>query len=152
MRFGTTAASMALMLAAVPALANAENNNYPTLDRLNYALDCMDRHGGPKIENLTGCSCEIDVVAEQMTYEQFVDANVYMLNKDTPGDKGGVFRDMPIGKDNYAVLMKAREDAEKRCFVTVREVKRKDEAEAGVEETSAAAPEAAKSGAEEAAQ
>ncbi|MEZ5447235.1 MAG: hypothetical protein R3F45_15910 [Gammaproteobacteria bacterium] len=144
MKFGKTAA---LMLAAAPALALAEND-YPTLDRLNYALDCMDRHGGPKIENLTGCSCEIDVIAEQMSYEQFVDANVYIVNKDTPGDKGGVFRDMPIGKDNYAVLMKAREDAEKRCFVTVREVKRKDEADAGGEETSAAA----KSGAEEAAQ
>lgn len=144
MKFGKTAA---FMLAAVPALALAEND-YPTLDRLNYALDCMDRHGGPKIENLTGCSCEIDVIAEQMSYQQFVDANVYMLNRDTPGDKGGVFRDMPIGKDNYAVLMKAREDAEKRCFVTVREVKRKDEADAGGEEASAAA----KSGAEETAQ
>lgn len=148
MKFGK---AMVLMLAAVPVMAHAENN-YPTLDRLNYALDCMDRHGGPKIENLTACSCEIDVIAEQMSYEQFVDANVYMQNKDTPGDKGGIFRDMAIGKDGYAALMKAREDAEKTCFVTVREVKRKGEADAGGEETSAAAPEPAKTGAEEAAQ
>lgn len=148
MNFGK---AMVLMLAAVPVLAHAENN-YPTLDRVNYALDCMDRHGGPKIENLTACSCEIDVIAERMPYEQFVDANVYILNKDTPGDKGGVFRDMPIGKDGYTTLMKAREEAEKRCFVVVREVKRKGDDGAASEESAAAAPEAEKTGAGGAAQ
>jgi hypothetical protein len=141
---------MVLMLAAVPMLAHAEND-YPTLDRVNYVLDCMDRHGGPKIENLTACSCEIDKVAEQMSYEHFIDANIYMQNKDTPGDKGGVFRDMAPGKDGFAALNKAREEAEKVCFVTVREVKRK--AEAGAEnDGSAAAPEAAATSTEESAQ
>lgn len=142
--------AMVFMVAAAPVLAHAEND-YPTLDRVNYALDCMDRHGGPKIANLTACSCEIDAIAEQISYEQFVDANVYILNKDTPGDKGGVFRDMPIGKDGYAALMKARGEAEKRCFVTVREVKRKGEGDTASQEN-AAAPEAAKAGAGEAAQ
>ncbi len=145
MKFGKAAV---LMLAAVPVLAHAENN-YPTLDRLNYALDCIDRHGGPKIETLAACSCEIDSIAEQMSFETFVDANVYILNKDTPGDKGGVFRDMPIGKDGYAALMKAREEAEKTCFVTVREVKRKGEAGAASEENAAATSEAATTGAGE---
>jgi hypothetical protein len=139
------------MLAAVPALVHAEND-YPTLDRVNYVLDCMDRHGGPKIETLTACSCEIDKVAEQMSYEHFIDANIYMQNKDTPGDKGGVFRDMAPGKDGYAALNKAREEAEKVCFVTVREVKRKGEAGAENDGSAAATPEAAATSMEEGAQ
>lgn len=118
-----------LSLSAAPMFASAEGlNEYPTLDRVNYVLDCMDRHGGPKIEHLTACSCEMDEIGGKMTYLHFVDANVFIQNKDTPGDKGGVFRDMAPGKEGFAKLEAARAEAEKVCWVTVREVKRKGEA------------------------
>jgi hypothetical protein len=120
-----------LSLAAAPLFVSAEGlNEYPTLDRVNYVMDCMDRHGGPKIEHLTACSCEMDEIGAKMSYEHFVDANVFMQNKDTPGDKGAVFRDMATGKDGFDKLEASRAEAEKVCWVTVREVKRKGEAEA----------------------
>jgi hypothetical protein len=83
------------VLAVVPLLAQAENT-YPTLERVNYVLDCMDRHGGAKIEHLTSCSCEIDEIADKVTLDEFTDANIYIQNKDTPGDKGAVFHDTQL--------------------------------------------------------
>lgn len=128
------------VIAVAPLMASAEGlNDYPTMDRVNYVLDCMDRHGGPRIETLTGCSCEMDEVGGRMNYQEFIDANVYMQNKDTPGDKGGVFRDMPQGKDGFAKLEASRTEAEKVCFVQVREVKRKDDAEKAAAEAAPAA-------------
>lgn len=116
-------------LAVMPLIAQAENT-YPTLERVNYVLDCMDRHGGAKIEHLTSCSCEIDHVAENVTLDEFTDANIYIQNKDTPGDKGAVFHDIEFAKNAYAKLEESQKSAEKVCWVKVREVKRKEEAAA----------------------
>jgi hypothetical protein len=129
------------VMAVAPLCVSAEGlNDYPTMDRVNYVLDCMDRHGGPRIETLTGCSCEMDQVGGKMSYTEFVDANVYMQHRDMPGDKGGVFRDMPQGKDGFAKLEAARVDAEKICYVEVREVKRKGDAEKAAADGTEAAP------------
>ena len=125
----TTLVTMTIAMAFSMLAARAQEatkNDYPTIDRLNYALDCIDRHGGPKIENLTACSCEIDKIAEKVSYEQFIDGLIYAQNKDMPGDKGGIFRDMAIGKDGYAAIDAARTEAEKVCFVMPREVVRKE--------------------------
>jgi hypothetical protein len=133
------------VLAVVPLLAQAENT-YPTLERVNYVLDCMDRHGGAKIEHLTSCSCEIDEIADKVTLDEFTDANIYIQNKDTPGDKGAVFHDTQFAKDAYEKLEGSRKAAEKVCWVKVREVKRKDDAAAASDAgAAAAAPSAAAS-------
>ncbi len=134
--------TLSALLVMIPAVALAEND-YPTLDRVNYALDCMDRHGGQNIDNLLSCSCEIDKVAAKMTYEAFVDAQTYLQNKDTPGDKGDVFRESAHAKKSYNVLVEAREEAEKPCFVRSRVVKRKAEEEKASQATVGEQPAAA---------
>ena len=125
------------VLAVVPLLARAENT-YPTLERVNYVLDCMDRHGGPRIEHLTSCSCEIDEIADKVTLDEFTDANIYVQNKDTPGDKGAVFHDMKFAKDAFDKLEDSRKAAEKVCWVKVREVKRKEDAAAAPSDAASA--------------
>ena len=138
--------TLVVLLAAAPGFAYGEEG-YPTLDRVNYVLDCMDRHGGQSIDNLVSCSCEIDKVAAKLSYEGFIDANVYMQNKDTPGDKGAMMRDAQFAIDSHDTLMAARADAEKTCFVRARTVERKAEGTAGGAE---AAPAAASPSAESA--
>jgi len=111
--------TLSALLVVIPTVTLAEND-YPTLDRVNYALDCMDRHGGQTIDNLLSCSCEIDMVAARMPYEDFVDAQTYLQNKDTPGDKGDVFRESAHAKKSYNLLVEAQKEAEKPCFVRSR--------------------------------
>ena len=136
---------LATLLGISPVLAAAESD-YPTLDRVNYALDCMDRHGGQTIDNLVACSCEIDMVAAKLSYEEFIDANIYLQNKDMAGDKGGVIRDSKFAQNSYQDLLSLRKDAEQRCFVRERVVQRKSQTKvpdsAGAAEGEASAAEA----------
>jgi hypothetical protein len=139
--------TLVVLLATAPGFAYCEEG-YPTLDRVNYVLDCMDRHGGQSIDNLVSCSCELDKVAAKLSYEGFIDANVYMQNKDIPGDKGAMMRDAQFAIDNYETLMDVRTDAEKSCFIRARTVERKPEAAAGGAEAvpAAASPSAESAG------
>lgn len=130
---------MAVLMAA-PVLAFADEG-YPTLDRLNYALDCMDRHGGQSMDNLVACSCEIDKVAAKMPYDEYIDANIYMQHKDMPGDKGAVFRDAGFAKERHGALVELQSEAEKGCFIGQRGVQRKADAAAASETKAPAADE-----------
>ncbi len=92
-------------------------NEYPTLERVDHVLTCMKREGGQTVDNLYSCSCEIDVIAQQMTFDDFSEARTYEIYKRMPGEKGGLFRDNERGEQITAALEAARKDAMKRCFV-----------------------------------
>ena len=106
-----------MMLALLQPVVAYAGNDYPTLDRVNYALDCMDRHGEQSIVNLLGCSCTIDAIASKMKYEKYSDAMTYQEYKDTPGDKGDTFRTNEKLKANYNKLKELETEAESHCFV-----------------------------------
>lgn len=108
----------ALLGIAVGLVATAASaNEYPTLERVDHVLTCMKREGGQTVENLYACSCEIDVIAQQMSFDDFSEARTYEIYKRMPGEKGGLFRDNERGEEITAQLEKARKDAKKRCFV-----------------------------------
>jgi hypothetical protein len=101
----------------VCAALGASAHDYPTMDRVDHVLTCMKKNGGQNIDNLWRCSCEIDVIAQQLSLEDFNTARTYEIYKNMPGEKGGLFRE---GADASAAIEKleaARKDADKRCFV-----------------------------------
>lgn len=100
---------------ALPLAAAAFD--YPTLDRVDSVLTCMQENGGQNIDNLQRCSCQIDIVMQQVSHEEFTEARTYEIYKQMPGDKGGLFRDNPRAKELVGKLDAARADAKKRCFV-----------------------------------
>lgn len=106
----------------LPAMVLAQDNelDFPTFDRVGFAMVCMDSHGGPSVETMTACSCRIDYIDRHMTYEDYDEASTYLRYKGMPGEKGALFRDMPRGEELLAKLNKVRDEAVKACPIAKR--------------------------------
>ena len=102
-----------LLLSSSPVLAH----DYPTMDRVDQVLTCMKRNGGQNVDNLFRCSCEIDVIAQTVSLEEFNTARTYEIYKNMPGEKGALFREGEDAHKAVETLVAARKNAEKRCFV-----------------------------------
>jgi hypothetical protein len=109
------ALALALSAAGAPARA-APEHDYPTVDRVEYVLECMQRNAG-KQEFLYKCACVIDEIAKQYTYDDFVEASTAARFQSLGGERGGVFRDPPKTRDTAKRYMQVRSDAMKRCDV-----------------------------------
>ena len=99
------------------ALNPAQANDYPTLERVDHVLTCMRLAGGQTVDNLYACSCEIDVIAQQVGFDDFSEARTYEIYKRMPGEKGGLFRESERADEIVSKLTAARKDAQKRCFI-----------------------------------
>ena len=72
--------SISLALAVTVGLATgtsakgADAKGYPTVDRVEFVLECMQKNGG-KQEFLYKCACVLDRIAEQYSYDDFVEAS-----------------------------------------------------------------------------
>jgi hypothetical protein len=106
---------LCILALAMPLAAVA--NDYPTLERVDHVLTCMRAHGGQTVDNLYACACEIDIIAEQIPFDDFTEARTFEIYKRMPGEKGGLFRDSDRAKKIVGQLDQARADAGKRCFI-----------------------------------
>jgi hypothetical protein len=77
----------------------------------------MDSNGGQKYEILYSCTCIIDKIADNIAYDEFVEAEVFRQLRGTPGERGGLFRD----PDRAGLLVRKLNDlteaAKKSCFM-----------------------------------
>ncbi len=96
---------------------HAQDNNYPTLERVDHVLTCMRTNGGQTVDNLYACACEVDIIAQQLSFDEFTEARTFEIYQRMPGEKGGLFRDNERAKKVVAQLEQARTDASKRCFI-----------------------------------
>ncbi|MDO8843514.1 MAG: hypothetical protein Q7U98_15130 [Methylicorpusculum sp.] len=92
-------------------------NDFPTQERIDYALSCIAKKGGLTYISQYGCGCKVDKIAEKMSFEEFDQARTFGFLRSTPGEAGGVFRDPEHAKKLKAKLQAAEEYAEKSCFV-----------------------------------
>ncbi|HQR53586.1 MAG TPA: hypothetical protein PLZ79_09980 [Burkholderiales bacterium] len=106
--------TLAATLLLVPGAVLADD--YPTVDRVQYVLECMKNHEG-KYEYIYKCSCAIDAIAKKMPYDSYVEASSVARYSNMGGERMGVFRD----SDQMRALIKkwkaAEADANKACFV-----------------------------------
>ncbi|HXM82678.1 MAG TPA: hypothetical protein VN929_12225 [Burkholderiales bacterium] len=109
------ALALAVSAAGAPAQAAAVHD-YPTVDRVEFVLECMQRNAG-KQEFLYKCACVIDEIAQQLTYDDFVEASTAARFQSLGGERGGVFRDPPKTRDTAKRYMQLQSDAMKRCAV-----------------------------------
>jgi hypothetical protein len=100
--------------------SSALAHDYPTMDRVDHVLTCMKRNGGQNVDNLFRCSCEIDVIAQTVSMDEFNTARTYEIYKNMPGEKGALFREGEDARKAVETLSAARKSAEKRCFVGAR--------------------------------
>jgi hypothetical protein len=110
----TKALSIALAC-LLPALSAA--NDFPTQARVEFVLGCMHEQGGQTYDTLYPCVCLIDMIAAEMSYEEFAEAQVFSQLRSTPGERGGVFRDPDQARSLTEKLEAATEGGTAACFV-----------------------------------
>jgi hypothetical protein len=104
----------ALAAIAVPGFTDPVPNDFPTIARVEYVVDCM-RTMGPAEENVYKCVCVIDRIAEKMKYDDFVEASTFSKYASTSGERGGVFRDPGEAKQKTKLYRETETGAFKSC-------------------------------------
>jgi len=108
--------ALTMVLSATPLAQAAATKGYPTVDRVEFVLECMERNGG-KQEFLYKCSCVIDDIAEKYVYDDFVEASTAARFQNLGGERGGEFRDPPETRKEAKRYLQVKNDAMKRCDV-----------------------------------
>lgn len=92
-------------------------NDFPTLDRVRFVQECMALENSTKYETLYACSCMLDKMAAEISYDRFIEADSYMRMRNMRGERGGLFRSSDERARNvrkHFLGVKAR--AEASCF------------------------------------
>jgi len=91
----------------------AHANDFPTLARVEYVQECVNRTGSQS--NMYQCVCVVDRIAEAMTYDQFVESSTFAKYSTLPGEGGGIFRDTDEAKKKAKLFRTAEADAFRAC-------------------------------------
>lgn len=112
-----TAAGM-ISLAAVAVTGQVQGgpptNDYPTVARVEYVNECIGLNGGT-LAALYQCSCSLDRIATQMSYDEFVEAGTFARYSALPGEGGGIFRDSDKAKELAKLYRKLESEARRGC-------------------------------------
>jgi len=110
----------AIAIAGYPLTAVAQPdhhpaNDYPTAARADYVIGCLAANGF-KREMLSHCACGIDTIADLMSYDDYEKAETIMsMQQGGLGERGGLFRDTPIAKEETQKLRAAEAEVNLRC-------------------------------------
>lgn len=102
---------------AAPLAAHAYD--FPTSGRVEYVLECMQKHEG-KYGFLYKCSCAVDQIAKAMPYDDYVSTSTALRYQTLGGERGAAFRDPESVKAMANKLKAIRVAADKACFVQTR--------------------------------
>ena len=105
---------LALLLLATCAYADTRVNDFPTLARVEYVQECVNRTGGDPT-HIYQCSCVVDRIAQAMSYDEFVEASTFARYSTLPGEAGGIFRDTEEGKKKAKQFKTVEADAFRAC-------------------------------------
>ena len=88
-------AALTILLASVmPITAAAQSaNDFPTTTRVEYVLECMQSHSGKNYESFYKCSCVIDEIAKQASFDEYAEISTASKYLRLGGERGAEFRD-----------------------------------------------------------
>lgn len=109
-------AALVAVCACVSARADAPSHDYPTIARVEYVRECVNRTGGRE-GAMYQCACAIDRIADKLTYDQFVESSTYAKYATLPGEGGGIFRDTDEAKQKAKLFRTIENDAYRACNV-----------------------------------
>jgi hypothetical protein len=97
-----------------PEEAGPSGHDFPTAARVEYVQECMLR-SGTQAANLYKCSCAIDRLAKDLTYDDFVEWGTYARNASLGGERAGVFRDTDEAREKAKKYRALETTAYKGC-------------------------------------
>jgi hypothetical protein len=105
------------LLLSVFALAGAAHaHDYPTVDRVEYVIECMRNNGGEQ-QYLYKCACVIDALSKEMSYDDYVEGSTVARYQGMAGERMGEFRDPEPAKDAAKRYRSVLANAKKQCSV-----------------------------------
>ena len=89
--------------------------NIPTNEKVEYVFACMQGNENSQAY-ITKCSCSIDYIDEQMTYDEYVNAETIMSLRQVYGEKSLMFKNTPNAMEIYSNMQNILAEAEMECF------------------------------------
>jgi len=117
---GRAAAGLAAAILVLPGPAGAQQSHhprydYPTAARADYVIGCLASNDF-KRELLDKCACGIDTIADLMSYDDYEKADTILrMQQGGLGERGAMFRDTPIAKEETEKLRRAQAEVNLRC-------------------------------------
>lgn len=100
---------------AVAASPAAAGYDYPTVVRADYVIACLAANGQTR-ENLYKCACAIDHIANELPFEEYEQVETILRVRQVPGDRSGLFRDVPWINEAIERFQAVERDASRACF------------------------------------
>ena len=115
----TLGAALLLSWAISPGRAQQPERHprydYPTAARADYVIGCLAANGFRR-ELLDRCACGIDTIADLLPYDDYEKADTILrLQQGGLGERGAMFRDTPIAKEETEKLRRAQAEVNLRC-------------------------------------
>ncbi len=107
--------SLAALPAALPSVALAFD--YPTAERVEYVHICMRDNPSQSQEMVYKCSCVIDAIAKQMSYEEYVESSTAAYAYTIGGERGETVRAYTPAKKMADRFKEVQARAKKSCFI-----------------------------------
>ena len=92
-----------------------KTKNIPTNEKVEYVFACMQGNEDSQAY-IVKCSCSIDYIDEQMTYEEYVEAETIMSLRQIYGEKSLLFKNTPNAMKIYSNMQNILAEAEMECF------------------------------------
>ena len=111
--------ALCFLLMAIDPSAAADNDSpasrYPTSDETFYVLACMETNG-QNAEGLQKCSCAINAIEVQLSYEQYSEAVLVFALRQAGGEQAAIYRDAFAMREIADRFIGAQTRANRQCF------------------------------------
>ena len=104
-----------LVASLVPLSVSA--NDFTTSSRVEYVLQCMKSHNGQSYDTFYKCSCAVDEIAKQVSYNEFAELSTAFQYQRLGGERGAEFRDPALIKTMVKKYQEIEAKAADVCFL-----------------------------------
>jgi ATP/maltotriose-dependent transcriptional regulator MalT len=111
-------ACVATVLICVPFGGLVHANDFPTVDRVLYVRDCLRANPGPQFEMINKCSCALDRLAEQVTYDEYVNLSTTANATTIGGERGAALRDNDGAQKDAKKFRDLQAKVKNSCFIS----------------------------------
>jgi hypothetical protein len=110
----------ALAVALVSGAQAAERvNDFPTVDRVLYVQECVRQHPGPHYEMVNKCSCALDALAREISFEDYTSMSTATNANSIGGERGNSIRDTEVLQGQIKRFREVQAKAKAGCFINV---------------------------------
>jgi len=109
--------SWMLFALGVAATGSAAAHDYPTADRVTWVQACMQEHPGHYFEMVNKCSCAIDRIARDVSYDDFTTMSTAANASSIGGERGGSLRASEGVQQQVRRFRSLQQQAKAACFI-----------------------------------